>query len=152
MPPRPEQLTTTVSRTGQVVVGLLSASIAAFAALIFGVNSRESLLVPSSRELSPTAALLVASGCGVFIWFFASIAYRLILNRPSREGGLFSSTFLYGAALITLVATLTLGLAPSTRIDRRARAFMYGVPMSVACWLLARRRATAPRATPLSEE
>lgn len=147
MPPRPEQLTATVSRAGQVVVGLLTASIAAFAALILWVNSREWLLVPSARELSSTAALLVASGGGIFIWFFAAIAYRLLFNRPNRQGGLFSSTFLYGAALITCVATLTLGLAPSTRIDRRARAFLYGMPMAAACWLLARRRAAAARST-----
>ncbi|HET7538993.1 MAG TPA: hypothetical protein VFK05_03950 [Polyangiaceae bacterium] len=103
--------------------------------------------MPSARELSPTVALLVASGCSIFIWFFAAIAYRLLFNRPNREGGLFSSTFLYGAALITIVATLTLGFAPGTRIDRRARAFLYGGPMSAACWLLGRRRAAAVRST-----
>ena len=149
MPPRPEQLASDVSRPVLVVVGLLTAGVAAFTTLIFWVNAREWLLVPSSRELSSTAALLVACGTGIFIWFFAAIAYRLILNRRNREGGLFSSTFLYGAALVVLVATLTLGLAPSTRIDRRARAFLYGAPMSVACWLLARRRAAASRSTQL---
>lgn len=149
MPPRPEELTATVSRAGQVVVGLLSASVAAFAALILWVNSREWLLMPSSRELSDTQALLVATGSGIFIWFFLAIAYRLIFNRPNRQGGLFSSRFLYGAALITLLATLTLGLAPGTRIDRRARAFLYGVPMSTACWLLGRRRAAALRSSRL---
>ena len=146
---RSEKLTAGVSHPAQIAVGLVTAAIAAFAALILCVNSREWLLVPSSRELSPTAAVLVAGGCSVFIWFFSAIAYRLILNRPNREGGLFSSSFLYGAAVITLVATLTLGLAPSTRVDRRIRAFLYGAPMSVACWLLARRRSAAARSAQL---
>jgi hypothetical protein len=147
MQERSEKLTTRVSRPAQVAVGLLIASIAALTALILWVNARDWLLVPSSRELSPTAALCVAGGCSLFIWFFSTIAYRLILNRPNREGGLFSSRFLYGAALIIALATLTLIFAPGRRIDQRARAFLYGTPMSAACWLLARRRATAARST-----
>lgn len=146
---RSENLTASVSRPVQIAVGLLTAAVAGFIGLILGVNSWEWLLVPSSRELSPFAAVLVVGGCSIFIWFFGTLAYRLILNRPNREGGLFSSSFLYGAAVISLAVTLTLVLAPGRRVDRRIRAFLYGTPMSAACWLLARRRSAAARSVQL---
>jgi hypothetical protein len=94
------------------------------------------------------ALVLVILVQSLYVSFWILIAYRLLYNRPNRQGGLFSSSGLYATAVFSGLAAVALIFAPASGDSRdglalRLRGVAVCLTLAVPAFYLARRRAAS---------
>lgn len=121
------------NRASDIALGLLTAGIACLLLLLVFF-----LLLKAKFDISYVAAVLFLSLPG---YWFGLLSYRLLLNKPSRDGGLLSNTAIKAWCIFFALGSVVVLLRGIVDLDinKMASALMM-LPASWCGWQLANKR------------